>query len=150
MNKDPFGKTFGGAMKVALHDDQVRESLAENAEINTRENVPSALEAMVANVNENRRVLDEGLRYIESAQKEFAAGAKGFLGDIRATRMASVSEMNQILQPLRDIRKFFLGPEHEVEITRLREFIDLCERLEGLKTRGTLDALADTILKLVP
>ena len=34
------------------------------------------------------------------------------------------------------------------EIARLKEFVDLCERLQRLKRNGVLDALAKTIIKL--
>ena len=34
------------------------------------------------------------------------------------------------------------------EIARLKEFVDLCERLQRLKRDGVLDALANTIIKL--
>ena len=34
------------------------------------------------------------------------------------------------------------------EIARLKEFVNLCERLRRLKRNGVLDALADTIIKL--
>jgi len=34
------------------------------------------------------------------------------------------------------------------EIARLKEFVDLCERLQRLKRDAVLDALANTIIKL--
>ena len=34
------------------------------------------------------------------------------------------------------------------EIARLKEFVDLCERLQRLKRDGVLDALANTMIKL--
>jgi hypothetical protein len=53
-----------------------------------------------------------------------------------------------LLTALKDVRTFFLEGDYEKQIDRLREFIDLCERLKALKDSGTLDAIADTILKL--
>lgn len=67
---------------------------------------------------------------------------------IRQTRMAIGIETKQLLSQCDDVRQFFLSPEHEVETARLKEFVDLCERLKLLKESGFLDTVADTILKL--
>jgi methionine synthase II (cobalamin-independent) len=68
--------------------------------------------------------------------------------DIRQTRVAIGHESAKLLAECGDVRKFFLSDDHEKEIVKLREFIELCERLRSLKNDGTLDKLADTILKL--
>jgi hypothetical protein len=67
---------------------------------------------------------------------------------LRAMRTTTAIEVASILKPLEDLRKFFLGEQHDKEIERLREFVDLCERLEKLKKSGFLDTVADTMLKL--
>lgn len=73
---------------------------------------------------------------------------KEILEELRSMRMMAATEVNLILSPMKDLRKFFLEKEHDSEMARLREFVDLCERLERLKANGFLDAVADTILKL--
>lgn len=73
---------------------------------------------------------------------------KQFIETIRGLRMTVVTEVAATKKPLDDLREFFLGDDHEKEIKRLKEFVDLCERLENLKKNGVLDAVADTILKL--
>ena len=70
------------------------------------------------------------------------------LEDMRLTRMTVNSELSQLMKPLSELRKFFLGPEHDEEIRRLKEFVELCERLQALKQSGFLDSVADTMLKL--
>jgi hypothetical protein len=82
----------------------------------------------------------------EVARLEKVAGAS--LEPIRRIRFACISEVTQIMTPLKDLRQFFLSSNHEAEVARLREFVDLCERLEKLKASGFLDTVADTILKL--
>jgi hypothetical protein len=62
--------------------------------------------------------------------------------------MTTTTEVSAMMKPLEDLRKFFLGADHETEVARLREFVDLCERLEKLKESGFLDTVADTMLKL--
>jgi hypothetical protein len=70
------------------------------------------------------------------------------INELRGLRMTTTSEVAAMLKPLEDLRRFFLGADHDKEITRLREFVDLCERLEKLKQSGFLDTVADTMLKL--
>ena len=48
----------------------------------------------------------------------------------------------------KEIRKFFMDDEHEKQIARLKEFVEVCERLNELKNSGFLDSVANTILKL--
>jgi hypothetical protein len=73
---------------------------------------------------------------------------KKALSEVREQRIALGSETRLLLAALRDVRTFFLEADYAKQIDRLREFIDLCERLKALKDAGTLDAIADTILKL--
>lgn len=70
------------------------------------------------------------------------------LEELRMWRMAVTSEQQKLLQGCADVRKFFLADDHEKEITRLREFIELAERLQKLQQSGFLDKMADTLIKL--
>lgn len=73
---------------------------------------------------------------------------KDYLKQLRELRMATTTETVQLKSALSDIRKFFLDDRHPEEVKRLLEFVEVCERLKKLKQDGTLDAVADTILKL--
>lgn len=70
------------------------------------------------------------------------------LESIRQTRVAIGFESKQLLSECGDVRKFFLADDHKLELDRLREFIELVERLRSLKNDGTLDRVADIVLKL--
>lgn len=91
-----------------------------------------------------RRTMDE-LSVVYREVSEFTREATNAT---RSTRMAAVSELTQLSTALRDVRKFFLGAEYEQEQRRLREFVELCERLKSLKDSGFLDAVSDTMLRL--
>jgi hypothetical protein len=112
-----------------------KEALAEIDPI-----LPRAKDARAA-VNE----LLEGLGHDVTNFKE---QCKAFLEDIRQTRFAVVGETSQMSKPLREIRQFFLDHDYKEEIARLKEFVELCERLQALKANGTLDAVGDTIIRL--
>ena len=73
---------------------------------------------------------------------------KEVIDTFRAMRMTTTTEVAAMVKPLEELRKFFLGEDHQKEVDRLREFVDLCERLEKLKQSGFLDTVADTMLKL--
>lgn len=66
----------------------------------------------------------------------------------RATKVSFEIENRQLLASLRDVRTFFFDEKHITEVARLKEFIELCERLQSLQKSGFLDTIADTILKL--
>ena len=83
-------------------------------------------------------------KFLESAKDT----KKEVIEIFRGMRMTTTTEVAAMMKPLEDLRKFFLGAEHDKEIARLREFVDLCERLEKLKQSGFLDTVADTMLKL--
>jgi len=53
-----------------------------------------------------------------------------------------------MLKQLEDVRKFLIGQDHAKEIAALKEFVELCERLQKLQRDGFLNSVADTILKL--
>lgn len=95
-----------------------------------------------------RDVIEELTKGIGGEMEKFKIDAKNYLQDIRATRMSMVSEVSAMTGPLREVRQFFHGADYDVEIKRLREFVDLCERLNALKESGFLDTMADTMIRL--
>lgn len=68
--------------------------------------------------------------------------------DVRATRFALVSETAQMMDSLREVRKFFLDNSHQEEVTKLRAFVSLCNDLRLLATDGSLDKIIEAILRL--
>lgn len=95
-----------------------------------------------------RGVLNDSLAQVGLSLDEFKAKSKILLDELRGTRFSAVSETTQMLSPLKELRQFFLGKDYDEEIKRLKEFVELCERLQKLKQDGTLDAVADTMVKL--
>lgn len=134
-----------------------REHLASNDEMNcgiaqatikkaNRLNDESI--ALAIRVNEAREFLELHATTIKKSWFDWLDESSKILESIRQTRVAIGHESKTLLTECGDVRKFFLGADHEKEIARLKEFIELAERLRALKADGTLDKLADTILKL--
>ena len=97
---------------------------------------------------EARQFLDWHTDHVRKSWLDWNEESESVLKSIRQTRIAIGIESRQLLAECGDVRKFFLSEQHEQEIAKLRDFIELAERLRALKDEGTLDRLADTILKL--
>lgn len=106
----------------------------------TRPNVQAAEDA--------RRIIGELTDGIGADMEKFRADTKSYLEDIRRTRFAMVTEASQMIGPLKEVRQFFLGGDYKEEAARLKDFVELCERLQKLKESGFLDSVADTMLRL--
>jgi len=106
----------------------------------TRPNVQAAEDA--------RKIIAELTQGIGGEMEKFRADTKRYLEDIRQVRFAVVTETAQMTGPLKEVRQFFLGGDYKEEVARLKEFVDLCERLQKLKESGFLDSVADTMLRL--
>ena len=113
-----------------------------------RSSQPKDLSDLARAALDARKLVHENIKELVDGMEAFSARVKIALEDVRQSRFAFVSETAQMIKPLRDVREFFVDKTYEVEITRLREFVELCERLERLKQNGTLDAVSDTIIKL--
>jgi hypothetical protein len=109
---------------------------------------PAKTGGIVQAAKDARGVIDELMQGLGSDMDKFDVTTKAHIESIRLTRFAMVTEVAHMIAPLKDIRQFFLASDYKEQIERLREFVDLCERLEKLKKNGTLDRIADTMLSL--
>lgn len=116
--------------------------------VSTAAKIPDTMGTLVEQTKEAKDALRVAIEGIGVNMEKLKPMKKEIIDELRGLRMTTASEVASMLKPLEDIRKFFMGSEHEKEIARLREFVDLCERLEKLKNSGFLDTVADTMLKL--
>lgn len=105
-------------------------------------------ENFVSRLKEAREALDLMTNAWKPQWLDWMKESKSMLEELRSWRMATTLEAKTAVRELADLRKFFLGPDHLEEMARLKEFVDVCERLERLKKNGTMDLIADTIIKL--
>jgi hypothetical protein len=104
--------------------------------------------AILPRAEDARKAVNELLDRLGMDMGDFRKLTKEFIEDIRQSRFTIVAEASTMSKSLREVRQFFIDKDYKEEITRLREFVELCERLVALKQNGTLDAITDTILKL--
>ncbi len=110
--------------------------------------LPKEIRPNVRAAEDARKIIGELVEGIGAEMEKFRADTKRYLEDIRGSRFAVVTETAQMTNSLKEVRQFFLGGDYKEEIGRLREFVELCERLEKLKASGFLDLVADTMLRL--
>lgn len=95
-----------------------------------------------------KQALFEAMKDMGESVAAFKTQTDAYAKDMHAFRASVLLDVSGAKRELEDVRKFFLAKEHTQEVERLKEFIGLCERLRELKRDGTLDAVAETILKL--
>jgi hypothetical protein len=110
--------------------------------------LPKEATPIVKQARESREIIDQLLHGIGGEMERFQKDAGVHIQNIRSTRYTIVSEVNTMLNALKDVRQFFMGSDYKEQIDRLRGFVELCERLQKLKQSGFLDAVADTMIKL--
>jgi hypothetical protein len=98
--------------------------------------------------SDSRAALDQMTELWKKDWLDFMDQSNNRLRDLRMFRMALDSETRQVLSTLREVRNFFLEENHDSEIQKLREFVEVIERLQALKQSGVLDLLIDSMLKL--
>ena len=119
-----------------------------NQAIIESQTIKKEMSTLIDDTNEAKEALQTAVEGIGENLNKIKPMKKELIENLRGMRMTTTTEVAAMLKPLEDLRKFFLGAEHDKEIARLSEFVDLCERLEKLKKSGFLDTVADTMLKL--
>jgi hypothetical protein len=99
-------------------------------------------------VKQAREFLSWSATHMREAWFDWMTEANKALADMRMLRMSLETESKLALASAGDVRKFFLTGDHVEEVARLKDLVATIERLKALKADGTLDAIADTILKL--
>lgn len=145
-------------MNTQIENDLHQERNKKTIEQWLTEWAPGIIKNAIQNAKQNQTLaqataeasqsLRDSVTAIGRASDDFIPLSQKYGQDVRQTRAYIVGECAAIVKQLEDVRKFFLSADHEKEIARLKEFVDLCERLKALKDSGFLDTVADTMLKL--
>lgn len=140
------GTIMAGAEKDKSRD-HLNAELAQ-ATVKMSEDQVRREEELVQRVTDARNALDICSETTKQSWFDWKDQSTSILNDFRMWRMAMDSEIGKSMSSFADVRKFFLSEDHEKEVSRIREFVEICERLQKLKESGFLDQVADTILKL--
>ena len=99
-------------------------------------------------VSESKEVLEKLANDVKALSSVIEPALLDHIKGIRSARMAAVTEINQSLQALRDIRKFFLESDYQTEMERLERFVKICREINELKQTGILDVICDASIRL--
>lgn len=124
------------------------DKLAEAVVEHIKATLPPNQAELAMAMREARRVLDDNIQDVNTIMREYDRVMAEALTTVRTKRMSTVAEAAATVAALKEVRAFFLGKDYREEITRLNEFIDVCERLKKLKDSGFLDTVADTMIRL--
>ena len=108
----------------------------------------SSSEELLERSRDARAALEDLANSFQKSWLDFMDQSGKRLQDMRMFRMAMDTETRQLMASVKDVRQFFLDKDYEKERDRLKEFVELCERLKALKESGFLDTVADTMLGL--
>ena len=128
-------------------NDQVRRELHSSFEKRTVDALNES-DKLVAHALDARAAMDVMADSWKASWLDFQDTTDERLRQIRMFRMAMDTETRLLMSGLREVRAFFLDKDYAVEIARLKEFVETCERLQNLKQSGFLDVVADTMLRL--
>ncbi len=103
---------------------------------------------LAVQVEEARKAIMQATDSFRADALEFMKELPDILKQVRDWRMTVTREKGMAIEAMADIRKFFLNKDHEEEMARLRDFVSLSERLKKIADDGTLDRVADVMLKL--
>lgn len=136
-------------MPPMTKDDVFNQDIGHKLIQKTKSNIEQQ-EEFVQRVQDAKMGLELAVTTFRKSSLDFLEEMTKYLTDVRQTKVALGTETRQLLAQCQDVRTFFLSPEHTNEVQRLKEFVEICERLKALKESGFLDNVADTILKLAP
>lgn len=114
----------------------------------TMETVNELLSVEIEKVNEVKEALQSAANQIRALGDVLYPEIAEQVGKLRAARMTIASEMESSLKSMREVRKFFLESDYQVEIERLQRFVKLCHEIESLRKTGVFDAVCNSAIRL--
>lgn len=96
----------------------------------------------------SKKILQELANDVTALHEIIAPKLLHQVQELRASRMAVVTEVKDSLTAMREVRKFFMESDYETEMARLERFVKVCREIKALKECGVFDAVCDSALKL--
>jgi hypothetical protein len=124
------------------------DAALDRSVIKKADEIPDSLVKHVETLKVAKASLDVATHLFKKDMIEFTEELPKHMKTLREWRMTMEREKDTSLKALRELRQFFLESDYEREMTRLSEFVSLCERLRDLSKDGTLERVADVMLKL--
>jgi len=151
-HKTAYSKIAGDVFNHGATHDLVRKDVvAEGMAVGLAAEAETKLEKLKklrSETNEAVQLLFESATGMGGVIQKFTDDSKQWVQDIRQTRFFICGEIQQTKRDAEDLRRFFGSSEHDKQIEKMKEFVEVCERLKQLKDSGFLDAIVETMIKL--
>ena len=99
-------------------------------------------------IAESRAFLEGGSTTFREAWMDWLAETQEYVKQVRDWRMAINREQVEAVRGMNEVRQFLGGADWAESVAKLRELVELCERVEQVRKSGMLDAVVDTLLKV--
>jgi len=140
---------YGKVSKKQQAELEVRTNARLDKLITSKANaMPEEIEAYAKAMAAAKAALEIGTDLFRNDMIQFSEELPKHIEKLRTWRMTMERERDTSLKALRELRQFFLEDAHEKEMMRLNEFVRMAERLKALAEDGTLEKVADVMLKL--
>lgn len=138
----------GPSQEVSIDHEKEKPGALERKFQKATDEIPKQLSERVDLLKQLRASLDLATDMFRADMIEFTKEMPASLEKLRSWRMTMEREKETTVKALSELRQFFLGDTHEKEMQRLSEFVRVCERLAVLAKEGTLEKVADVMLRL--
>jgi len=103
-------------------------------------------ETMVERAKSAREAMDVLADCIKVAWIDYSESVQVYINSIRQKKISAELETKQMMALFDSFAKFSNDPQREIELKKLEQFADVCERLSKLNDSGILEKIA-TIIK---
>lgn len=136
-----------GGREVMLNKDLIFKRVAGDA-ITKAKTMPKKMEELAKKTASARETLEKAVTGIGESMEEVKPLCSKYLKDLGYFRGQAHDEVIKASKEIKALRALFMSTDYDREMERLKEYIDVCERLAALKKEGILDDVSETLLKL--
>jgi len=103
-------------------------------------------ETMVERAKSAREAMDVLADSVKVAWIDYSESVQEYINSIRQKKISAELETKQMMALFDSFARFSNDPQREIELKKLEQFADVCERLSKLNDSGILEKIA-TIIK---
>jgi hypothetical protein len=103
-------------------------------------------ETMVERAKAAREAMDVLADSVKTSWFDYVESVQEYINSIRQKKISAELETKQVMALFDSFTRFSNDPQREIELKKLEQFADVCERLSKLNDSGILEKIA-TIIK---
>jgi hypothetical protein len=144
----PGGGGSGGTYEGVRKPDDVFDAELSSEMVKRTDKLNDTTIDLAVRLKQAREFMAWSCSHLRGSWMDWMDEANRAVKDIVQLRMSFDRESKSIIASGKDVRDFYNSPEYAQAHAMLKESMALIERFAALKQDGTLDALAEFILKV--